>query len=91
MSIKTPYLLFIIIIILVSCNTATNRVYIDVRDIDVKEIEIKRYGKLLFGLDKNNLKQELKKVQPEYRIFLNGNLDDTLNLIRLTDYISDTL
>jgi len=91
MGIKTSYLLFIIILILVSCNTTTNRVDIDISNININKIEIKRYGKQLFSLDKENLKQELIKLQPEYRIFLDGDLDDTINLIRLEDYISDTM
>jgi hypothetical protein len=45
----------------------------------------------LFSLDKSNLKEELLRIQPDFRIFLDGDLDDTLNLKQLANYINDTL
>ena len=45
----------------------------------------------MFAIDRQNLKAELKKLQPEFGIFLNGDLNDTLNLIRNGDFISDPL
>ncbi len=53
------------------------------------EINIKRYEQSLFKIDIEDLKNELKKIQPEFPIFLNTNLDDTLKLIQMYNYLSD--
>lgn len=83
------FLVFILISVLFfSCKTSTNRLDIDISDIEIKKIKIKRYGQVLFTLDKNNLKEELKRLQPEFMIFLNGDLNDA---IEIYDFISDTL
>ena len=61
---------------------------VDISDIKIKKIKIQRYGQALFTLDRNNLKEELKRLQPEFGIFLSGDLNDTL---KIYDFISDTL
>ncbi|NVN96336.1 MAG: hypothetical protein HXX18_13765 [Bacteroidetes bacterium] len=53
------------------------------------EIKIHRYEKVLMSVDANNLKNELKKYKAEYMLFLDGNIDDTLNIIKLYNFISD--
>ena len=72
-----------------SCNTK-NRHDINIKNIQIEDIQIKRYGKAIFEIDKNNLKEELQKLQPQFGIFLDGDLDDTLNLIKINEFISDT-
>lgn len=58
-------------------------------DLKEPDVKIKRYEKALFNVDKQNLKQELLKLQKEYRFFLAGDLDDTLNLMQLEEYLAD--
>ncbi|MCD4789660.1 MAG: hypothetical protein K8R37_06630 [Bacteroidales bacterium] len=83
------FLIFILISVLFfSCKTSTNRMDVDISDIKIKKIKIQRYGQALFTLDRNNLKEELKRLQPEFGIFLSGDLNDTL---KIYDFISDTL
>ena len=81
----------LIIYLLSSCQSEKNRLNVDIGQIDIDPVEIKRYEQKLFEIDPANLALELKKIQPEYSVFLNGDLDDTLSLIPLVNYIDDTL
>jgi len=86
------WLFFLIAIILFSCSgTGSRNLNIDVSKIDVPPVLIKRYEKQLFTIDKNSFKESLKKIAPEFPVFLNTDLDDTLNLIRLHDFIESPL
>jgi hypothetical protein len=53
---------------------------------DVK-IKIKRYEKAIFSVDQNNLAKELKRIQPEFAIFLDGDLDNKENLMQMEEYL----
>jgi len=77
------------ILIIVSCDQNGNRLNIDVRNIDINEVIVKRYGKTLFEIDKDHFKEELLKIQPEYNLFLAGDLNDSLNLYRLQEFVND--
>ena len=57
--------------------------------INIKPIEIHRYEKALFSIPEQNLKQGLKDIAPDFRVFLDADLDDTLNLIQLHDFITN--
>lgn len=52
-------------------------------------VVIKRYEKALFALDPENLKQEIATIYPDYALFLGTNWKDTMNLIRLRNYLTD--
>lgn len=88
---RTLFIFLIPLILLFSCQSGSSRFDVDVSDIEIEPVNIHRYGKALFEIDKANLKAELEKLQPQYSIFLDGDLDDTLNLIQLSEYINDTL
>jgi hypothetical protein len=60
---------------------------IDSKDLPVVTISIKRYEKALFSLDISRLQSELKGIQKEYAVFLDGDLDDKQNLQQLEDYL----
>ena len=87
------FLLFILLstVLLFSCQSGSCRFDVNISDIEVENIKIHRYGKALFEVDRSNLKEELKRLQPQYSVFLNGDLDDTLSIIQLSEYINDTL
>ncbi len=88
---KGRIVLFLFLLGLISCQSGSDRLDVNVDDIQIKPVKIKRYGKVLFEIDKKNLKPGLKKLQKDFGVFLNGNLDDTLNLIRIGDFISDPM
>lgn len=79
------------IFMLFSCQSGENRLNVDLSHVDVDPIKIKRYEQKLFAIDPADLGSELKKIQPEYGVFLDGDLEDTLSLIPLLNYIEDTL
>ncbi|MCD4731114.1 MAG: hypothetical protein K8R74_10960, partial [Bacteroidales bacterium] len=81
----------LIIFLLSSCQSEKNRLNVDISQIDIDPVEIKRYEQKLFDIDPASLALELKKIQPGYKIFLNGDLDDSLSLVPLVNYINDTL
>jgi len=83
--------ILLIFISLISCQTEKNRLDVDISHIDIAHVEVKRYEQKLFEINPADLASELKKIQPDYGVFLNGDLTDTLNLIRLANYIDDTL
>jgi hypothetical protein len=56
----------------------------------ISPVIVKRYEKALFEADLSNLKEHLRKIQSEYAVFLNGDLEDSLNMKKLTGFITDT-
>ena len=84
-------LLPLIILALFSCSRSADRRNSDVSDIKIEKVKIARYEQALFGIDKSNLKTELEKLQPQYPMFLDGDLNDSSNLKRISDYLTDTL
>ncbi len=56
----------------------------------IDEVEVHRYGKALFQIDTLNMQEGLKSIQDEFRVFLDADLDDTLNINQLYDYVTDS-
>ncbi len=86
---KNTIILFFVIALMAGCKENRNSYNVDVSDISIPDIRIHRYGNALFGIDRRNLKDELKALSGEYRFFLDANLDDPLNLIQINEYIKD--
>ena len=76
--------------VLFSCNGGS-RDQINLNKINLAPVKINRYEKVLFNLPLDNLKPELKNIAPDFPVFLNADLDDTLNLIQLHDFITNPL
>ena len=83
--------LLFILLSFIACRSGGNRLNVDVGNVDIDPVKINRYEQKLFEIEPNQLAVELKKIQPEFGIFLNGDLDDSLNLLPLINYIEDTL
>jgi gliding motility-associated lipoprotein GldB len=87
-------LLFLFIVVIFSCNTNDKKSRVSNINLPVNDtvkVKIQRYEKALFGVDIKNLKNGLEKLKPEYGFFLDGDLNDTMNLIQIKSYITDTL
>ncbi|MBN2175746.1 MAG: hypothetical protein JW731_16570 [Bacteroidales bacterium] len=78
-------------LLLFSCLEPENRFDIDASKVDVNQVKIKRYEQALFNLDPNHLKEGLRTLQPEFPIFLEGDVEDTISLMRIREFINDTL
>lgn len=53
------------------------------------EIVIHRYEKAIFSLDKQKLRAGLASIYPEYAFFLGKDWMDTMNLLRMYNYLND--
>jgi len=62
----------------------------EISKLDEIDVQVHRYGKTLFELDTNNFKEGLKSIYHEYNFFLEGDLDDSANVQKLYNYVSDT-
>lgn len=53
------------------------------------KIVIKRYEKALFLLDKKHLRKGLASLYPEYAYFMGNQWQDTMNILRIYNFITD--
>jgi len=83
-------LVLALLMVFSACNGGS-RDSVDLSKTSIKPVKITRYEKALFNLSTENLKLELKKIAPDFPVFLNADLDDTLNLIQLHDFITNPL
>lgn len=81
----------LIVLAFLSCQSGENRINVDISDVEMEPVKIKRYEQKLFEMNPADLKTGLKKIQPEFEVFLNGDLDDSLSLLPLINYIGDSM
>jgi len=88
----TCFFLVMFFISLTACNNSAERhLNIDTDNIDIEPVKIKRYEKALFSINPNNMKPGLKAIAEDFPVFLGADLDDTLNIIQLNQFVSNTL
>ena len=89
--IKTSfYIVCISILFFTSCkNNKKSKLDIELPKDSKVDVKIYRYEKVLMNLNVDNLKAELKKNQKDYMLFLDANLDDTVNILRIYNFVSD--
>ncbi|HMM11543.1 MAG TPA: hypothetical protein PKE03_05560 [Bacteroidales bacterium] len=85
------FLLTLILLVIASCNTKTERFAIDERSLPAITLTYKDYASALFLADTSNLAEHLKKIQPDFLPFLNASLDDTAGIRKLKNFAGDTL
>jgi hypothetical protein len=78
----TSYLL-----LLSSCHQNSNKNNLTKNN--EQQITINRYEVELFKLNPENLNEELKTIQKQYRIFVGDNINDPNNIKQLHDYLTD--
>lgn len=62
----------------------------EISEVPQIDFEVKRYGKALFELDTTDFQNELKRIKPEFSLFLDADLNDTSNVQQLYNFVSDT-
>ena len=83
-------LMGVISLLFVSChNNKKNKLDIELPKDAKIDVKIYRYDKVLMNLNVDNLKNELKQNKKDYMLFLDANLDDTLNILRIYNFIKD--
>jgi hypothetical protein len=84
--------LFAAAIFLSACNSNDQRnLNIDLKEINIPPVEIHRYEKALFSIPKDSLQAGLKAIADKFPIFLSADLDDTLNIIQLHQFVNNPL
>lgn len=93
---KCKQVLFLSLICLLAagcgCNgdtEKTNVPEVEKDSLPAVNITVKRYEKALFGIDPKNFQAGLKKIQAEFALFLDGDLDDPENVKQLSAYVED--
>jgi len=86
---KNLSFIFLMAVLISACGPAEKRWDADISDVEIGKVKIHRYGKALFNLNTDSLKPELEAMANEFAFFLKTNLEDSLNLIRIRDYIND--
>lgn len=82
-------LLFLTIVPLVGCRQ--NPAKPDLSGTDIRKVEIARYEQAVFTLDQDNLMAGLDSIHSRFRFFLGDRYRDTLNLIRMMNYLNDPI
>ncbi len=78
--------LLLIVVFVFSCRNIEEKIKVE----DAKKVEIKRYEEALFQADTENLKQELKMLDEDYHIFIQGNYSNSTEVKLLRAYLTDT-
>jgi hypothetical protein len=84
-----PVILVLLLFLIISCNSKSRRNRVDVSGTDIGQVSIKRYGKAIFSLDTSRLQEELKRIKPEFPLFLNGDLDDQETIEKMAGFVTD--
>ncbi len=86
-------LLTAVIFAVQSCSSGKKRYVppVDNDKLPAVNVHIKQYGKALFLLDTAEMKTGLKKIKPDFLLFLNADLEDTANVNQLKRFVADTL
>ena len=85
------FLLFLLSAALSSCHHARRNIpEVPESKLPKVQVQVHRYGKVLFGIDLKNFQAGLKKIRPGFQPFLNANLNDTANVNKLYRYVTDT-
>jgi len=91
-SVPVCFTIAILILFSFSCKHKTKPfITADIPKSEQVEVNIKRYEEALFTVNTAHLKSELKRLQKNFRFFLNADLNDTLNIIQIGDFLNDPL
>jgi len=80
----------LVIYLLTACKSDKERdLHVDVSKIVVDDVNIRRYEQALFTIHPDTLQAGLKAIAPQFPVFLDVDLDDTLNIIQLRNFVTD--
>ena len=86
------FLIPALFITMLSCRNRQTEVVMPAQPenkISESKIVLSRYEKALFALDKRKLKTGMATLYPEYSFFLGSNWQDTLNVLRVYNFLND--
>lgn len=86
-------LLILFVLTAISCQktkTYKDKLNVHYEHLEPQEIEIKNYSKALFSLDTANFAEEIRNIQDEFPIFLEGDLNDINAVNYIKGFATDT-
>lgn len=86
---KKTWIIIFLLGVVITCTNKRDKA--DVSGVQIDSIKIKRYGKDLFAVDPGNVGNGLNALYDDYSFFLGEDYRDTLNIIRIRNYIIDPL
>lgn len=85
---KVFQLLVLSLVMIFSCDSARD-LDVDVSDVDVKQVNIRRYEKAIFSLSEHDsLKNNLQKLHKKFPFFIDEQIDSA-ELVSLRGYLND--
>jgi hypothetical protein len=91
MKVKYFLLYAIISLLLSSCGDDDKNFVIADGDLPPVDVQVKRYGKALFELDTSDIQSGLKRIKPDFKYFLDTDLNDENNIRQIYDFVTDTV
>jgi hypothetical protein len=77
----------VVALLISACGSSHNRLTIDVSGVDIPPVKIHRYDLDLFRANPANLRQDLEKLKPGFRFFLDTDLRDSSKLGQMKSYL----
>jgi hypothetical protein len=72
-----------------SCEKKSRVKDVDIKRITKESLTLKRYEQALFSISADSLREGLKRISGEYKVFLDADLNDTLNLLKVLEFVND--
>lgn len=86
---KRIFFLLLLSIMLMSACHSSRDLDVDVSDVSIKNVDIKRYGKAIFNLDPASLTvEDIKPLHKEYPFFVDADIDST-EVLALRAFLND--
>jgi hypothetical protein len=83
------YCSLLLLLLFSGCQTCNRKQKVRISRVQLEDVKIKRYGKDLFNIDPEHVKEGMEVLSTDYRFFIGNNYDDTLNIIQIYEYITD--
>ncbi|GAB4314286.1 MAG: gliding motility lipoprotein GldB [Bacteroidales bacterium] len=78
------------VVLVVACTRPAGRLNIDISEVPEVHLDYSDYATALFSLDTTRIVDELKKIQPEFGVFLNREITGRADVLPVVNFLSDT-
>lgn len=81
--------LVFLILFFSSCGKKTRVQEVSIKGIKKESLILKRYEQALFSLSTDSLREGLIAISGDFKVFLDADLNDTLNLLKVLEFVND--
>lgn len=85
------FLLFLAVLTSLTWGCQEKKSVPDISKINIESVHIKRYDQALFKIDPDTMRKGLDDLYPSFSFFLGDNYTDTLNLVRISNFLDDPM